>query len=248
MSAPHLHINPPIIAHRGASLYAPENTIAAFRKAKALGMNWVEFDVMLTSDHEVVVIHDDLLDRTTSGKGHVYDFPYEYIKTLDAGSWFNPKFHAERVSTLKDIMTVLNELNLFANIEIKAQLGQEELIVTKVLELIKNHLISPPLISSFSYPILECVRKKSPGSWVGMLMHKWKDDWEMKADQLQCQAVDVNYEILTPERVSAIKQTGRTLLAYTVNDAAIFQKLLSWGVDAVFSDCPEKMLKVVNGK
>src|SRR5438552_7543288 len=88
-----------IIAHRGASALAPENTLAAFHKAKEIGAKWVEFDCMLASCGEVVVIHDETLDRTTNGLGRVIDYPYSYLKTLNAGSWFNPIFADEKIPT-----------------------------------------------------------------------------------------------------------------------------------------------------
>lgn len=126
-----ISFNPPIIAHRGASKYTPENTFAAFRKAKELGINWVEFDVMLTADGEVVVIHDETLERTTNGTGAVIAQAYSYLRTLDAGSWFDPSFANEKIPTLREVIKLLNELDMFANIEIKAQSGNEETTAKK---------------------------------------------------------------------------------------------------------------------
>ena len=90
-----------VIAHRGASAYAPENTLAAFALAEEMGADWFELDCQLTKDHEVVVMHDDTLDRTTSGSGYVRDTTLHEIKQLDAGSWFEPKWRGERVPTLE---------------------------------------------------------------------------------------------------------------------------------------------------
>lgn len=245
MPIANLSIQPPVIAHRGASVFAPENTLAAFRKAKTLGVNWVEFDVMLTADDEPVVIHDEKLNRTTNGKGLVINYTYQEIKKLDAGSWFDPTFSTEKIPSLIEVIDLLNQLQLSANIEIKAQEGKEELTVKKVLAIINqqwanNH--SQPLISSFSLPILEWVRHHSATSMLGFLMHRWNKEWEKICDRLQCVSVDVNYKILTQRKVKKIKDSNRTLLAYTVNDAELARTLFSWGVDAVFSDNPEKVL------
>lgn len=232
-------IQPPVIAHRGASLIAPENTLAAFRKAKELGANWVEFDVMLTADHNVVVIHDRELNRTTNGKGLVIDHRYSYLKTLDAGSWFNPLFANEKIPLLEEVIELLYQLNLSANIEIKAQIGHEEITVEKVLEVIKNYWpesLPQPLISSFSLPILESVRAQSPESLIGYLMHGWHEDWLSHCDRLGCKTINVNYKLLNADKVRLIKKTNRLLLAYTVNDKNVAQELCSWGVDAIFSD------------
>lgn len=234
-----LVFDPPMIAHRGISRYAPENTFAAFIKAKELGLSWVEFDVMMTADDKVVVIHDRTLDRTTNGHGEVAQHTLEEIKQLDAGSWFHPQFKEEKIPTLQQTIHLLNELQLNANIEIKAQEGKEESIVTAVLSEVnffwdKNKM--PPLISSFSLPVLKWVRSFSEESIIGFLMDEWSADWKMICDDIRASAVDVNAKILTPHRVQDIKATKRKLLAYTVNDQQRAKELFSWGVDAVFTD------------
>ncbi|MDQ2994305.1 MAG: glycerophosphoryl diester phosphodiesterase, partial [Pseudomonadota bacterium] len=96
-----------IIAHRGASFYAPENTLASMRRAHAMGAQWVEFDVMLTSDGELIVFHDDTLERTTDGgKRNVADTPLAKIRELDAGSWFAPQFKGEPVPPFVELLTL----------------------------------------------------------------------------------------------------------------------------------------------
>jgi len=238
MSSIKITIQPPVIAHRGASYIAPENTLASFRKAKEQGATWVEFDVMLSADNEIVVIHDETLDRTTNGKGLVIDYPYSYLKTLDAGSWFDSAFSNQHIPTLIEVIHLLNELNLSANVEIKAQIGKEELTVKKVLDILdvywnnKNQV----LISSFSLVILNLVRQYSKERALGFLMDEWDDQWEAVCDRLNCITVNVNNGILNPENVALIKKSQRLLLAYTVNDSVRAKELFSWGVDGVFSD------------
>lgn len=239
MSFINFSIQPPVIAHRGASAVAPENTLASFRKAKELGATWVEFDVMLSADNEIVVIHDETLDRTTNGKGLVIDYPYSYLKTFDAGSWFDPVFSNQHIPTFIEVIHLLNELNLSANVEIKAQIGKEEFTVKKVLDILHTHWKNNEnqvLISSFSLIILNLVRQYSKESALGFLMDEWDDQWEVVCDRLHCATVNVNHCILNPENIALIKQSQRLLLAYTVNDPFKAKELFSWGVDAVFSD------------
>jgi len=112
-------IDPPVIAHRGGSAYAPENTLSAFTKAAQLGMQWVEFDVMLAACGTPIVFHDDLLDRTTNATGEVGVHAYTYLQTLDAGAWFNSKFSGERIPTLAQVLQFLKDVKLCANVEIK---------------------------------------------------------------------------------------------------------------------------------
>jgi len=116
---------PRVIGHRGAAAHAPENTLASFRKAAALGVEMVEFDVKLTRNRVPVVIHDDTLDRTTDGSGPIANSDFAAVRMLDAGRKFAPEFRGERVPTLDEVLTVALELGLAVNIEIKPCPGRE---------------------------------------------------------------------------------------------------------------------------
>lgn len=227
-----LAFNPPVIGHRGACGYAPENTLVSFAKAKQLGIQWVEFDVMLTKDHEVIVFHDDTLDRVTPAKGNVIDHDYAFIKSLDAGSWFGSQFAGIKIPTLREVILFLNDQSLNANIEIKTQIGKEKILVQKVLSLIKEYWKKdkfPPLITSFSRLTLERVREFSSNSLIGFLMDGWEEDWQKFCDRLNCVTVDVNHDILDVDKVNKIKSTQRVLLSYTVNDANRARELFTMG-------------------
>ena len=106
-------------AHRGASAIAPENTIAAFRAAAEQGAKWVELDVALSADGELIVIHDDSVDRTSSGTGNLGTLTAAEIAILDGGAWFAPRFAGERIPTLSEVITALGEIGLNINVEIK---------------------------------------------------------------------------------------------------------------------------------
>lgn len=236
---PSIDFQVPVIAHRGASRYAPENTLAAFRKAKALGAQWVEFDVMLTACGEAVVIHDETLERTTNGKGNVCDYDYNALKTLDAGSWFDPAFSHEKIPTFKEVMDCLRAEQLAANVEIKPLVGWEEATTKKVLADIKAYWtvdMMPPLISSFSIPTLQWVRQLLPDALIGLLIDEWFVGWEAVCQQLQCVSVNLNQAIVNPDKVHEIHAMNRSVLCYTVNDPLRANTLMAWGVDAVFSD------------
>jgi glycerophosphoryl diester phosphodiesterase len=236
---------PPVIAHRGASAQAPENTLAAFIKAKQLGLNWVEFDVMLAATGEAIVIHDDDLERTTNGKGQIINCTYSYLKTLDAGSWFNPIFSTQCIPLLQEVLQVLHNHQLAANLEIKPLPGHEQATVQRVFEILKENstqLPSPLLISSFSPIVLRLVRKISPFVLLGVLLNEWREDWQNLCTEVQCTSVNINQTLLTLDRVKQIKEKGYLLLAYTVNNIERAHELLSWGVDAIFSDCPHAIL------
>lgn len=244
---PLLNFFPPIIAHRGASGYAPENTIVAFTKAAQLGIKWVEFDVMLASCGEPIVFHDEELDRTTDAKGLVGEYPYTYLSTLDAGAWFNAKFAGEKIPNLKQVLEFLRNANMSANVEIKPLPGQDaETAIAALKEIIPFFPQPNPaiLFSSFSVSALETLRRHSPQALIGLLLHEWEAGWEEAVTSLQCVSVHVYEEIMTELAAKKIKGMGKYLLCYTVNSRKRAEELFSWGVDAVFSDVPDKLLNI----
>lgn|SRR3990167_346334 len=238
---------PPVIAHRGAAGYAPENTMAAFIKAKQLGVNWVEFDVQLTADQQIVVFHDKTLDRTSSGRGDLSRYTYAELLEFDAGAWYQPIFAGERIPLFRDVITFIRNENMAANIELKPAVGQEAFLVKQVLSEL-SPLFMPHtriLFSSFSISALECLRKQSAHCLLGLLMEEWLVDWGAICAMLQCVSVHTNHQHLDPQRVQSIKARSKKVLCYTVNSLSRAKELFSWGVDAIFSDYPDKML--VNG-
>lgn len=241
-----LKIVPPVIAHRGACAYAPENTLISFAKAAQLGAKWVEFDVMLAACKTPFVFHDEDLHRTTNAHGNIAKYTFQYLSTLDAGSWFDPIYSGERIPSLVQVLAFLKNANMSANIEIKPLPGQDEETAIRTLEIVKQYFPQPNpaiLFSSFSVAALRALRKQSPVANIGLLLHDWHSDWQKICDELNCISVNVFDEILTDEMARKIKSTGRMLLCYTVNDPKQADLLYSWGVDAVFSDAPDIILE-----
>lgn len=239
---------PPVIAHRGASAYAPENTMPAFIKAAQLGMTWVEFDVVLTSDDVAVIFHDETLDRTTDGHGNIEEFPYDYLQTLDAGRWFNPFFSGERIPTLKQVIDFLISVKINANIELKSSPQREERLVEVVTKDLSSYLTNNDiqlLFSSFSVNALRLLREYSSSYLIGILLHEWSVDWHKNCFGLNCASIHVNQEIMTREQALEIKVMNKALLTYTVNTPQRAKELFNMGVDAIFSDVPDKIAKMI---
>jgi glycerophosphoryl diester phosphodiesterase len=237
-----------VIAHRGASAYAPENTLAAMRKAQQIGAKWVEFDVMLAGEGEVVVIHDFTLNRTTNGRGRVIDTPYNKIAHLDAGSWFAPEFRNERIPTLVQLLTCLQELDLHINMEIKPTPGQELTTTRKALEILYQHWPcekSPPLISSGSLACLREARRLHAKCLLGVIADHWSSDWQAISQELMCISWHFNHKILNSARVAEVQAAGKLVLAYTVNEVERALELFRWGVVSVFTNYPDVILKAL---
>lgn len=231
-----------LIGHRGAAGYAPENTIAAFNKAHALGGKFIEFDVMLSADNEAFVFHDDALRRTTNGRGKLTQLTAEYVRSLDAGKWFAKSFQDEKIPTLVETIEWLNQNDMQANIEIKPARGFEEQTTVSVLMHINRHWSQDkplPLISSFNLDVLKLCHSLSPEMPRALLLSRWHKDWLATAQDIQCISVHIDRRDVTQTRINDIKQNGYAVGVYTVNRKRTAMKLFEWGVDALFSDYPD---------
>ncbi|MGH7047082.1 MAG: glycerophosphodiester phosphodiesterase [Stellaceae bacterium] len=231
-----------IIGHRGAAAYAPENTLVGLRRARALGCRWVEFDVRLTADGELILLHDERLDRTTNGSGKARSQPLAAIAARDAGAWFAPQFAGEAVPTLAQAIEVLAELGLGANVEIKASRSAAAETGAATADLLSRRwpaALPPPLLSSFLEDALIAARDRAPRLARGLLVGSVPRDWRTRLDRLGCATINPDQRRLRPAIVAELAHSGYAVLAYTVNDAARARELFAWGVTSVFSDVPD---------
>jgi glycerophosphoryl diester phosphodiesterase len=237
---------PRIIGHRGAAKAAPENTLESLREAKRQGATWVEVDAKLTADNHVILLHDDLLDRTTSGQGAAAQFTLERIRVLDAGSWLAPAFAGVRVPTLEETVQELLSLGLNCNFEIKPCPGREQVtaeFVMRELQRLWPAHADKPLISSFAYAALEVAHKLAPEFPRAVLVGEVPSNWRALCEGVEAIALNPSHKTLTAEWTKAVKKAGYRVISYTVNETARARELFDWGVDAVFSDVPGLLLK-----
>jgi glycerophosphoryl diester phosphodiesterase len=240
-------ILPRVIGHRGAAGHAPENTLVGFRKAAQLGARWVEFDVALTREGEPVLLHDETVDRTTSGKGKLAAMTLGALQTLDAGAWYSEATAGERVPTLTEAIALLQSLGLGANIEIKPTAGREAetgAVVAKRVADAWPVSLPPPLFSSFKNEALAAARDAAPSIARGYLLNGLGRDWQKDAAALGCVSIHCNHRSLARKAAAEVRQAGYHLLTYTVNDAARGRQLFDWGVEAVFTDYPDRLLAI----
>ena len=238
---------PSVIAHRGASNDAPENTLAALELAKSMGAEWVEFDVQMTATGELVVFHDTRVERTTDGQGKVGRLPLDVLRRLDAGGWFAPRFSNERVPLLSEWLKKARELSLGLNLEIKSCFLKERIVVERVYHAIETYWpekTSPELlISSFSYRVLQACYRQSRKVPLGWVVNKLPYRWQLKLQQCECVSMHLNVDRVTPEVISVVNEAGYDVLVFTVDDAQQAWKLLGDGVTAVFSNKASLLVK-----
>lgn len=235
---------PRVIGHRGAMGSAPENTLASLRRAAELGARWVEFDVGLAACGELVLFHDDDLSRITGHGAELSQTPFAVLRELDAGGHFHPDFLGEGIPTLTQSITLLAELGLGANLEVKvpdALAGEAVAALAPVLTA-QWPAGLPLLLSSFSLPVLEALRDRLPEWPRGYLVEALPEDWLAEAQRLEAVSVHAWDEPLTQQQAESVIAAGYPLLVYTVNDRERAAELFGWGVTAVFCDHPERLL------
>jgi glycerophosphoryl diester phosphodiesterase len=232
---------PPVIGHRGAAAYAPENTLTGFCAAKSLGCAWVEFDVRLTGDEMPVICHDNRLDRTTSGRGNISKLSLAALRRFDAGSWFGAGFAGERIPTLEEALSCCRDLGLGANLEIKAERSRGPATATAIASCLDKLTggLPPLLISSFLAKVIAATAALVPSIPRGILWRKIPRNWRTIAAQLGCTTIHCSHVDLTREGAEEVRTAGYPLLVYTVNDDARARQLFGWGVTSVFSDAPD---------
>jgi len=230
---------PRIVAHRGGGTLAPENTLAAIRHGASLGFKGVEFDVMLSGDSLPILIHDETLERTTSGKGGVAAMPYAELRSLDAGGWKGERWRGERIPAFEEAGRLCRELGVWANVEIKPAAGFERATGTAASILARElwQGASPPcLLSSFAIESLEAAQAAVPELPRGYLVDRIPDDWYGTMKRLECVALHCNQKHLTRAQADAVHAAGYSILCWTVNDPAVARRLLSWGVECLVTD------------
>ncbi|MCX5882271.1 MAG: glycerophosphodiester phosphodiesterase family protein [Deltaproteobacteria bacterium] len=246
-------ILPVIIGHRGYRAKYPENTLASFSAAMAAGAEMIELDVTLSKDRKVVVIHDDTLNRTTSGFGPVHQATLQALKRLDAGSWFDSRFAAESLPTLEEVL-ILAGGKILINIEIKSSAWEsgfpEDAVERQVVDLIIRHdLLNSTLVSSFHAGFLKNIGKLPVHPEIAFITDR-------KAPQNtldMCQRLGVfswhpHYKSLKQRHIEKAHAQGILIFPYTVNMVENMLMLVDMGVDGVITDDPGAAISCIAAK
>ncbi|KAF0164670.1 MAG: ugpQ [Rhodocyclaceae bacterium] len=231
-------IYPPIIAHRCGGALAPENTLAGLHLAARLGCRGVEFDVMLAADGVPVLIHDETLERTTSGRGRVADMGSVQLARLDAGSRHHAAFAMEPVPTLADALHRCAALGLWANVEIKPSAGQD-VDTGRVVARLAAAANGKLLLSSFSSAALRSAAEEAEQLPRALLVGAIAPDWRERMAETGAMALHSSARALTAETLAEVLAAGFPLACYTVNRRDDAERLFAMGVSAVFTDRPD---------
>jgi glycerophosphoryl diester phosphodiesterase len=232
-----------MIAHRGASGYAPENTMAAFRKALVMGVKFVETDLQLTRDSRFVAIHDDTVDRTTDGHGAVHDLTLAELRKLDAGSWFGSEFAGERIPTLEEILEFAKKHDTVFYLELKpaGSWGGEHALIGAVRE---SGETARCLVISFDASILANVRKIEPTLMTGLLYDGQIEQPIVKALEIGARQLAVRGDLVSPSLLTEARKNDLQVVCWTVNQLPHIRLLSDAGVDGIMSDYPDRLVAV----
>ena len=239
---------PRVMGHRGAAGAAPENTLAGLRAAAALGMAWVEFDVMLSGDGVPVLFHDDNLKRITGRDALMAETPFAALADLEAGVWFAPGFAGEPIPSLEAALALALDLGLTPNVEIKPTPNADAATAAAALEAIARCWPAArpgPLISSFSRVALGVAKDRAPALPRALIAWRLPRDWQRAAAALGCGSLHLLGARLRARTVAKVKRAGYQLAAFTINDPKRARRLIALGVDCIITDRPDVIAKAV---
>ncbi|RIX50728.1 glycerophosphodiester phosphodiesterase [Paenibacillus nanensis] len=229
-------------AHRGASAYCPENTMASFRKALELGADGIETDVQRTKDGRLVLIHDESLKRTTGDDRLVKDVTYAELAALDAGSWFDTAFADERTPALEELLALVKDKGTIINLELKNGVVFYPGIEEQLIEAVRAFDLSEQvIISSFNHYSLALCKQLAPEIKTGILyMEGLYRPWDYAAT-LYADALHAYKYAVLPEWVAEAAAHGIAYHPFTVNDEAEMVRLLDYGVSGIITDYPDRL-------
>lgn len=236
--------SPWIIAHRGASGYTPENTMAAFERAVQLGAGFIETDLHLTRDARFVAIHDDTLERTSNGRGPVRDHTLAELRALDVGMWYDRQFAGQRIPTLEEILTFARTQDVVFYLEIKhgAAWGMHHALIG-ALQNAEN--AARTVVISFDASTLAPLPKLDPGIMMGLLVDHARPDPVKAATDLGARQLCPRADLVSSELVDRAHAADLQVVAWTVNDLKQMRSLIQMGIDGIMTDRPDRLRAVV---
>ncbi|WP_142505334.1 glycerophosphodiester phosphodiesterase family protein [Melghirimyces algeriensis] len=236
------------VAHRGASGYAPENTIAAFDKAVEMKADFFELDVQRSKDGHLVVLHDTSVDRTTDGTGYVRDMTLAELKRLDAGSWFSSKYSGEKIPTLEEVLERYRNKRINILIELKKPSlypGIEQQVANLLREKHMDRWRGKVVVQSFNHDSIRRFHQTMPWVMTGALVSytSYKDtgvtNEHLNTFARYADFVNPNKKLVDRDLVNRVHQRGMKILPYTVRSSEAADRLFHIGVDGFVTDYPE---------
>lgn len=247
---------PLIVAHRGGAALAPENTLGAFTNAMQLGVDMVECDVHLSKDGHVIVMHDAEVSRTTNGRGYISDLTLAELKQLNAAAKFSGGYATQTVPTLDELLDLVKgkvPIQIEIKVDAKGQRypGIEQKVVTAVRA---REMIAQVIVISFDFATLKAIKQLEPRLATGALVRAdWFSARGNEVGRIVQDAIDATganyfmptYAPVTEALVNAVHARGLKIGVWTVNSASDMARLAGWSVDAITTDRPDELRRVL---
>jgi glycerophosphoryl diester phosphodiesterase len=231
---------PWIIAHRGASGHAPENTLAAFERAVELGAGFIETDLHLSRDLQFVAIHDAGLERTTNGRGAVHDHTLAELRKLDAGQWFDRQFRGQRIPTLDEILAFSRKHDVMFYLQIKYDVawGMHHALVSALRN---AESTARTVVVSFNPATLLALRKLDTSVMMGLLVEEAQPDSLKTALDIGVRQLCPRSALIRRELVEEAHHSDVHVVTWTVNRAEEMRAMIAVGVDGIMTDFPDRL-------
>ena len=232
-----------IIAHRGASKYAPENTMPAFKLAYQLKSEGIETDVQLTKDNIPVLIHDEHVKRTTNGTGYIKELSFEQLRQLDAGSWHSKEFAGTQLISLEEFLQWIADKPLYLNIELKNNKIDYKHLESIVYEMVEYYqLLNRTTLSTFNPRSVSRLKSFNKEIGVAFLTSKRNKNLVSYAYELGANAIHIKYRLLNQLLIDQCKKKDMAVRIYTINRSAQMSKCFKHETTGIFTDVPDKAL------
>jgi len=239
-----------LVAHRGASEHAPENTMAAFRLAEQQGAQWLEFDVSTAGDATPIILHDSTTDRCSDKQYKINELTMDNLSTIDAGSWFAPEFTGERIPLFKEVLEWLRGNKLRANVEIKRHKVQQDTteFVQPIVECLLEYQDLWPrlLVTSFDTKSLEYCLNNIPQINCGALFDELPDNWLALISQWDVSTIHINYQHLSKAMLVETRKRNIITRCYTPKKYDDIESYLQLGLSSVIVNSPQNFIQAIN--
>jgi glycerophosphoryl diester phosphodiesterase len=241
-------VEPVVLAHRGASAYAPENTLASFYKAIELGAQGIETDLQKTKDGVIVLFHDNVLDKKSDKKGAVVDYTWAELWEADVGSWFSTKYKGERLITFEQFLLFFGRRRLLFNFELKSLFIESE--VREIIRLIDEYgARKKTTITSFVFDNLKTTRDVDKNIRIGYILNRMIDnDVIRQLESVDGRQLCPRAELITPDQVRLAHHHGLEVSVWRIPNLEIMEDMLTLGVDGIIIDFPDKPIEALKAR
>lgn len=234
-----------VVAHRGASGYAPENTLSAMEKAIEMNAEMSELDVQETADGEIIILHDGTLTRTSGVEKNIWETNYADLKGLDVGSWFSEEYKDEPIPTLQEVINLVKG-KMKLNIELKTN-KHEKMLAERTLRIVEaNNFLDQVVFTSFKFAEADKIRELNPKAKIGYIFSKLPKNFDVFSADVDL--LSTKYKIVDAEFVKKAKENDKEVAVWTVNKPEDMRRMIELGVDAIITNYPDVLKKILDGE